>query len=113
MLELRNVSMYYKLGSTIIPALRGVTLTVSPGEFVALYGPSGSGKTTLLDLIVGLTIRPGGGTVTVDGRDVAKMGRREADEYRLHTLGVIGSPDVLQPRAPAPPAPPIPRRLGD
>src|ERR1041385_2052518 len=96
MLELRNVSMYYKLGSTIIPALRGVTLTVSPGEFVALYGPSGSGKTTLLDLIVGLTIRPGGGTVTVDGRDVAKMGRREADEYRLHTLGVIGSPDVLQ-----------------
>jgi len=112
-LELADVAMRHRFGSVAVPALDGVTLSVEPGEFVALYGPSGSGKTTLLKLIVGLTIRPTSGTIIVDGRDITKMNRREADDYRLHTLGVIGQPDVLQPGARAIRAASIRLRLAD
>jgi putative ABC transport system ATP-binding protein len=113
MLELADISMHHKLGHVTVPALDRVTLSVAPGEFVALYGPSGSGKTTLLKLIVGLTIKPSSGTITVDGRDITKMSRKEADEYRLHTLGIIGHPDVLQPGARAIRAASIRLRLTD
>jgi putative ABC transport system ATP-binding protein len=112
-LELADVAMRHKLGHVTVPALDGVTLSVGPGEFVALYGPSGSGKTTLLKLIVGLTIKPSSGTITVDGRDIATMSRKAADEYRLRTLGIIGQPDVLQPGARAVRAASIRLRLSD
>ena len=101
MLELRDVAKHHKLGRVAVRALDGVTMTVARGQFVALYGPSGSGKTTLVDLIVGLRIVPDSGSVTVDGRDVAAMSREEGDEYRLHRLGVIGHPGILQPGATA------------
>lgn len=96
MLEIRDVAKHHKLGRVAVRALDGVTMTVSRGQFVALYGPSGSGKTTLVDLIVGLRIVPDSGSITVDGRDVAAMSRREGDAYRLHQLGVIGRPGILQ-----------------
>lgn len=99
MLELRDVAKHHKLGHVTVRALDGVTMTVERGQFIALYGPSGSGKTTLVDLIVGLRFEPDRGTVMVDGRDVAAMGRKEADDYRLHTLGIIGSHLILQPGA--------------
>jgi putative ABC transport system ATP-binding protein len=105
--------MHHRLGRVTVPALDGVTLRVASGEFVALYGPSGSGKSTLLNLIVGLTIEPVSGTITVNGRDVASMSRREADAYRLHTLGIIGRPDALQPGARAVRAASIRLRLSD
>src|SRR5271156_3267385 len=75
-------------------------MTIARGEVVALYGPSGSGKTTLLELIAGLRA-PDSGSVLVEGRDVAAMSRREADEYRQHQLGIIGQPHNLIPGAQA------------
>ncbi len=71
-----------------VRAVRGVTLTIQPGEFVVLAGPSGSGKTTLLNLIGGLT-RPTGGKVWVDGLELTRMSSRELARLRLEKLGFI------------------------
>jgi putative ABC transport system ATP-binding protein len=89
-LELRSLVKRYQVGGgEPIHAVDGVSMTIARGEFVVLYGPSGSGKTTLLDLIAGLQA-PDSGSVLVDGRDVVAMSRREADEYRLREIGIIG-----------------------
>jgi putative ABC transport system ATP-binding protein len=98
-LELRDLVKHYQVGGGApIRAVDGVSMTVSGGEFVALYGPSGSGKTTLIELIAGLR-PPDGGKVLVDGRDVASMSRKQAADYRLHELGMILQPDTLMPGA--------------
>jgi putative ABC transport system ATP-binding protein len=99
LLELRDLVKHYRLaGDEPVRAVDGVSLTVAPGEFVALYGPSGSGKTTLLELIAGLRL-PDSGSVLVEGRDVVRMSRREGDSYRLNQLGIIGQPHTLIPGA--------------
>jgi putative ABC transport system ATP-binding protein len=100
-LELHDLVKHYQVGGgEPICAVDGVSMRIDRGEFVALYGPSGSGKTTLLELIAGLQA-PDSGSVLVDGRDVFAMSRREADEYRLHKLGIIGQPHNLIPGAQA------------
>ena len=99
MLELRDLVKHYQVGGgEPIRAVDGVSMTIGAGEFVALYGPSGSGKTTLLELIAGLR-EPDSGSVLVEGRDVVAMSRREADEYRLRQLGIVGQPQNLIPGA--------------
>lgn len=99
MLEVRDLVKHYRIGEDEpIRAVDGVSVTVPPGEFVALYGPSGSGKTTLLELIAGLRM-PDSGSVRVAGVEVTTMSRRESDEYRLRRLGVIGQPHNLIPGA--------------
>lgn len=101
MLELRGLVKHYQLGGgEPIRAVDGVSMTIEGGEFVALYGPSGSGKTTLIELIAGLQA-PDAGNVIVGGRDVVRMSRREAADYRLYQLGMVMQPETLIPGASA------------
>jgi len=86
--EVRNVSRLFQLGSEDVWALRDITLSVKPREFLALVGRSGSGKTTLLNIMAGLD-RPTAGEVELDGQRLDTMPERQLTELRRHRLGFI------------------------
>ncbi|MGE0614102.1 MAG: ABC transporter ATP-binding protein [Bacteriovoracia bacterium] len=86
--SLTSVCKDYKLGVTVVPALRGVNLTVNAGDFVSIAGPSGSGKTTLLNLI-GCVDTATSGEVVVDGHNTLNLSERKLTELRLNTIGFI------------------------
>jgi putative ABC transport system ATP-binding protein len=89
LLELRDLVKHYpEVGGESVRAVDGVSMTVEPGEMVALYGPSGSGKTTLL-LMVATLLAPTSGQVLIGGRDVSSLSEREASHFRLSELGFI------------------------
>jgi len=85
--QVRNLTRTYKQGSLEVQALRGVDLDIEPGEFTALMGPSGSGKTTLLNQIGALDL-PDGGSVKVEGRELAGMSKGQLARLRLDRLRV-------------------------
>jgi len=86
--EVRNVCRRYSSNGQGVSALRGVSLEVRGGEFVALAGPSGSGKTTLLN-ILGLLDRPDEGRVFFEGTDVSELGERQRTFLRRIRIGFI------------------------
>jgi len=87
-LQARDLYRFFRTGDDETLALRGVSLTVDPGETVAVVGPSGSGKSTLLSCLAGLD-EPAGGTVTVGGEQISH--RPEADRARIRArrIGVL------------------------
>nr|WP_204342964.1 ABC transporter ATP-binding protein [Micromonospora terminaliae] len=83
-----------------VPALRGVSLTIAQGEYVAVIGPSGSGKSTLMHLLGGLD-RPTGGRLVIGGRDVATLTAPELATLRNETIGFVFQAFHLLPRTSA------------
>jgi putative ABC transport system ATP-binding protein len=86
--SIENVSKVYRLGKSEVHALRGVSLQIGAGEFLAVAGPSGSGKTTLLNLI-GCVDVPTSGRVEVDGMDTSSLAERALTDLRLRRIGFI------------------------
>lgn len=100
-IQLREVLKTYHLGSCDVPVLRGVSLDVSRGDFVALMGASGSGKTTLMN-ILGCLDRPDSGTYRLDGRDVTGVSSDERALLRSRKIGFVFQTFNLLPRCDAP-----------
>jgi putative ABC transport system ATP-binding protein len=86
--ECADVRKTYHVGRMQVPALKGVSLTVEEGGFVALAGPSGSGKTTMLNIIGGLDTADSG-TVLLDGNRLGEMDQSELAELRLQKVGFV------------------------
>jgi putative ABC transport system ATP-binding protein len=87
-LELRDVRRVHGTGDTAVNALDGISLTVEPGELVAVMGPSGSGKSTLLNLCGGLD-SPTGGQVLVDGISLQSLSRKQLAAWRRKRIGYV------------------------
>ena len=86
--ELENVAKVYRQGEQQVEALRGVSMAVNKGEFMAISGPSGSGKTTALNLI-GALDTPTSGTIRVDGTDLGTLNRKELSRLRRDRIGFV------------------------
>src|SRR5512143_3798683 len=87
-LEAHELAKRYRLGATTVDALRGVSLSVDEGEFVALMGPSGSGKSTLLQLLGGLD-RPTAGEVILQGETISQLSDDAATRLRRDRTGFV------------------------
>ncbi|MDU4694445.1 MULTISPECIES: ABC transporter ATP-binding protein [Paenibacillus] len=95
-LQLTNVSKYYGEGSTRVCALENVSITVEPGEFVAVVGPSGSGKSSFLS-IAGALLKASEGEVTLNGLPLSKLSDKELSSIRLQEIGFIMQSSNLVP----------------
>lgn len=87
-LKAEDLTKSYKIGKLEVPALRGVSLDVKEGEFVAIMGPSGCGKSTLLHLMGGL-LSPTSGSIIIDGEDLSKVSDAQRTDIRRRKIGFV------------------------
>jgi putative ABC transport system ATP-binding protein len=95
-----GIARTYELDGVSVPALRGVSLTVDAGDYVAIVGPSGSGKSTLMHLL-GALDQPTTGQLVIGGRDVATLSAPEMARLRNETIGFVFQSFHLLPRTSA------------
>jgi putative ABC transport system ATP-binding protein len=96
LLSARDVKRDYHLEGEDVHAVRGVTLEIREGEYIAIVGPSGCGKSTLLNLF-GAIDHPTNGVIEIRGKDVGRMSDREATEFRLRHVGFVFQRFYLMP----------------
>lgn len=87
-IELKNVKKIFHAGDEEYAALKGISLGINSGEFVAVMGPSGSGKSTLLSLMGGLS-KATSGVVSIDGIDLASLSHNRLSDFRREYLGFV------------------------
>jgi putative ABC transport system ATP-binding protein len=100
LLSVRDLTKTYTIGDVVVRALRGVSIDVMPGEFIALTGPSGSGKSTLMH-VLGCLDRPTTGQYFLNGRDVSRLSRDQLARVRNHDIGFVFQGFNLLPRTSA------------
>jgi putative ABC transport system ATP-binding protein len=97
MIEIRDLKKIYVMGEEEVPALAGVSLGISRGEYVAVIGPSGSGKSTLMNILGGLD-RPTEGSYSFEGEDVGHFSDDELADFRRRRIGFVFQSFQLLPR---------------
>lgn len=97
MIQMKDIQKTYQMGSVKVEALKGVSLEIEPGEFVAVMGPSGSGKSTLMNLI-GCLDRPSEGSYLLAGAEVSRFNDNQLAEVRLKRIGFVFQSFNLLPR---------------
>ncbi|MCK4682347.1 ABC transporter ATP-binding protein [Candidatus Bipolaricaulota bacterium] len=88
LLDLKEITKEYKLGETVVRALRGLDLSIEEGEIVAIIGPSGSGKSTLMH-IIGALDTPSNGTAFLDGQDLERLKEKQLVALRGKKVGFV------------------------
>ena len=87
-LEIIDLKMVYHVGKVDVQALRGVSLSVSAGEYLAIMGPSGCGKSTFLHVVGGM-LQPTSGRVIIDGEDLTTMKDSDRTDLRRRKIGFV------------------------